>query len=121
MNRRVILLVEHDEALRDILQQAIEDFGFLAVVARDGAQALVQLARLTPAVVVLDTWAQAIGAADIVGHLKARAVIGVPILLLTDVEMDLTLLGPLGAGADSYLVKPFDLDVFETRLVQLCN
>jgi two-component system response regulator MprA len=107
--------VDDDRAVRDALRRALTLAGYEAQGAEGGAEAIELVARELPDVVVLD-----LGMPDIDGLEVCRRLrlLGnrVPILMLTArVEVSDRVAG-LDAGADDYLLKPFDVDELNARL-----
>src|SRR5579884_554689 len=110
-----ILVVDDDRGLRDVLRRALQLGGYEVRLADSGAAALAAIASETPEAVVLD-----IGLPDIDGlevcRLLRREGNRVPVLMLTAREAVSDRIDGLDAGADDYLVKPFDVDELKARL-----
>jgi two-component system response regulator MprA len=110
-----ILIVDDDRSLRDALRRALALGGYETVSAEDGEEALVQLTTATPDAVVLD-----VGLPDIDGLEVCRRLRGsgsrVPVLMLTARDAIADRIDGLDAGADDYLVKPFDVGELKARL-----
>jgi len=110
-----VLVVDDDRAVRDALRRALTLGGYEVQTAEGGAEAIERVAQDLPDAVVLD-----IGMPDVDGLEVCRRLrlLGnrVPILMLTArVEISDRVAG-LDAGADDYLVKPFDVDELKARL-----
>jgi two-component system, OmpR family, response regulator MprA len=110
-----ILVVDDDRAVRDALRRVLALAGYDVESAEDGSEALDAVDQLAPDAVVLD-----IGMPGLDGFEVCRRVreLGnrVPILMLTArVEIADRVAG-LDAGADDYLVKPFDNEELKARL-----
>ena len=110
-----ILVVDDDRAVRDALRRALTLAGYEVQTAEDGQQALTQVATAVPDAVVLD-----VGLPDIDGLEVCRRLRGagnrVPILMLTARDAVADRIDGLDAGADDYLVKPFDVGELKARL-----
>jgi two-component system, OmpR family, response regulator MprA len=110
-----VLVVDDDRAVRDALRRALALGGYEVSTADSGAQAIEHVAQAIPDAVVLD-----IGLPDIDGLEVCRRVrlLGnrVPILMLTAREAISDRVTGLDAGADDYLVKPFDVEELKARL-----
>jgi two-component system phosphate regulon response regulator OmpR len=101
-----LLVVDDDERIRGLLQKFLMRNGFLVTIARDGAQARRLLAGLEFDMVVLDVMMPGIDGIALTRELRERLV--VPILLLTAQGETASRIEGLEAGADDYLVKPFE-------------
>ena len=110
-----LLVVDDDRALRDVLRRTLSLAGYEVRVADTGASALAEVASGIPDAVVLD-----IGLPDIDGlevcRLLRREGNRVPVLMLTARDAVSDRIDGLDAGADDYLVKPFDVDELKARL-----
>jgi two-component system response regulator MprA len=110
-----LLVVDDDRALRDALRRALTLGGYDVRLAETGAGALAEIAGAVPDAVVLD-----IGLPDIDGlevcRLLRREGNRVPVLMLTARDAVADRIDGLDAGADDYLVKPFDIDELKARL-----
>jgi two-component system response regulator MprA len=110
-----LLVVDDDRAVRDALRRVLTLAGYDVETAEDGSEAIEQIVRAVPDAVVLD-----VGMPELNGLEVCRRVrlLGnrVPILMLTArVEIEDRVAG-LDAGADDYLVKPFDNSELKARL-----
>jgi len=107
--------VDDDRALRDVLRRALSLAGYEVMLAETGAGALAEVAGVVPDAVVLD-----VGLPDIDGlevcRLLRREGNRVPVLMLTARDAVSDRIDGLDAGADDYLVKPFDIDELKARL-----
>jgi len=102
-----LLVVDDDRGLRDVLRRALTLSGYEITLAENGSEALSALSSDVPDAMVLD-----VGLPDFDGlevcRLIRREGNRVPVLMLTARDTV--------AGADDYLVKPFDIDELKARL-----
>jgi two-component system, OmpR family, response regulator QseB len=110
-----LLVVDDDRGLRDVLRRALELAGYEVRLTESGAGALSEVSSSLPDAVVLD-----VGLPDIDGlevcRLLRREGNRVPVLMLTARDTVSDRIDGLDAGADDYLVKPFDLDELAARI-----
>ncbi len=110
-----LLVVDDDRGLRDVLRRALSLAGYDVRLTETGAGALSEVASGAPDAVVLD-----IGLPDIDGLEVCRLLRSegnrVPVLMLTARDAVSDRIDGLDAGADDYLVKPFDIDELRARL-----
>ena len=101
-----LLVVDDDERIRGLLQKFLIRHGFLVSVARDAAQARRLLAGLEFDLLVLDVMMPGEDGISLTRDLRRR--LKVPILLLTAKGETGNKIEGFEAGADDYLVKPFE-------------
>ena len=101
-----LLVVDDDERIRGLLQKFLMRSGYLVTVARDAAQARRLLAGLDFDMIVLDVMMPGEDGITLTRELRTRHA--VPILLLTARGETANRIEGLEAGADDYLVKPFE-------------
>jgi two-component system phosphate regulon response regulator OmpR len=101
-----LLVVDDDERIRGLLQKFLIRNGFLVSVARDAAQARRLLAGLEFDMLVLDVMMPGEDGISLTRDLRRKMT--VPILLLTAKGETANRIEGLEAGADDYLVKPFE-------------
>jgi len=110
-----ILIVDDEPAVREALQRSLAFEGYDTQVAVDGADALEKATAYRPDLVVLD-----IQMPRMDGLTAARRIRGAgdttPILMLTARDTVGDRVTGLDAGADDYLVKPFELDELFARV-----
>jgi two-component system, OmpR family, response regulator MprA len=110
-----ILIVDDDRSLRDALRRALVLGGYDTVSAADGADALSQITRTRPDAVVLDVGLPDIDGLEVSRRLRTAGD-RTPILMLTARDAIEDRIDGLDAGADDYLVKPFDVGELKARL-----
>jgi two-component system, OmpR family, response regulator QseB len=115
-----VLIVEDDSDLVELLSGALRDEGYAVDVALDGQRGL-HLGLTRPYdVVVIDRGLPVLDGLDLLVRLRSRAVWS-RALILTALGTVHDRVDGLDAGADDYLVKPFDLDELSARLRALCR
>lgn len=101
-----LLVVDDDERIRGLLQKFLIRNGFLVSVARDAAQARRLLAGLDFDLLVLDVMMPGEDGISLTRALRQNLT--VPILLLTAKGETNNRIEGFEAGADDYLIKPFE-------------
>ncbi len=101
-----LLIVDDDERIRGLLQKFLMRGGFMVSVARDAAQARRILAGLEFDLIVMDVMMPGEDGVTLTRDLRKR--MQTPILLLTAKGETSNRIEGLEAGADDYLVKPFE-------------
>jgi two-component system response regulator MprA len=109
-----VLVVEDDEEIAQVLQRSLRLEGYEVRVAVDGETALDQSAAFNPDLVILDLGLPRIDGMEVARRL--RSADDVPILMLTARDALESRVEGLDAGADDYLVKPFERQELLARL-----
>jgi DNA-binding response OmpR family regulator len=110
-----ILIVEDEQHLADGLRFNLEAEGYEAEIAVDGAAALERVGATTFDAVVLDVMLPSVNGFEVASTMRDRQDY-TPILMLTARGQPEDVLQGFEAGADDYLPKPFDLNIFLARL-----
>jgi len=103
---RHILVVDDDARLRRLLQRYLTEHGYHVSAAADAADAKAALRNFAFDLMVLDVMMPGQDGISLTGELRGET--DLPILLLTALGETEDRVGGLAAGADDYLVKPFD-------------
>jgi two-component system OmpR family response regulator len=113
-----ILLVEDDPALSASLKQGLQQMGFAVELSRDGTEADAILSLRIFDLVVLDLGLPGLPGMEVLKRLRKRGV-ATPVLILTARDALQDRVAGLKAGADDYVLKPFDFEELEARLQAL--
>ncbi len=110
-----LLLAEDDQSVRESLERALRFEGYDVHAVTDGAQALEALITLEPEVIVLDVMMPGVDGLAACRRIREKGI-RTPVLMLTARHDVADRVAGLDAGADDYLVKPFDLEELLARL-----
>lgn len=110
-----LLLVEDDPMIGESVAEALIADGHAVDWVRDGRAAETSIAANEYALVLLDLGLPQRDGIDVLKGLRARKL-DVPVLIMTARDTVRDRIGGLDAGADDYLVKPFDLDELLARV-----
>jgi two-component system, OmpR family, response regulator MprA len=110
-----VLVVDDDRAVRESLRRSLEFNGYAVSLAQDGAEALAGISGTNPDAIVMDVMMPRL---DGIETTRALRSVGnqVPILVLTARDAVESRVEGLDAGADDYLVKPFERQELLARL-----
>jgi two-component system response regulator MprA len=110
-----VLIIDDDRALRDALRRALTLAGYEIDTAPSGEAGLTRLAEERPDAVVLDIGLGGMDGLEACRRLRAAGD-RIPVLMLTARDSVDDRIDGLDAGADDYLVKPFDVGELKARL-----
>src|SRR2546427_4434153 len=110
-----ILVVDDEPAVRDSLDRALRLEGYKVELAADGTEALDSLGKQTVDAIVLDLMMPRVGGLEVCRRLRSTGD-RTPVLILTARDAVADRVAGLDAGADDYVVKPFDLNELSARL-----
>jgi type II secretory ATPase GspE/PulE/Tfp pilus assembly ATPase PilB-like protein/CheY-like chemotaxis protein len=112
-----ILLVEDEEQLRRVMRDLLEREGYVVAEARDGVQALDQVDRHAPDLVMLDLNLPGLDGYTVLEQLRSRnATARIPIIVLTAKGDEDNEVRVFELGADDFLTKPFRARALSARL-----
>jgi two-component system response regulator QseB len=110
-----ILLVEDDDLLGGGVRDALERSRYAVAWVSDGRQALAALRASAFDLVILDLGLPGVDGLEVLRNLRAGGG-ATPVLVLTARDTAPQRVAGLDAGADDYLVKPFDVDELLARV-----
>jgi len=114
--KRTILVVDDDAAQRRLLGDFVRSLGFRTEEAVSAEEALEQIRRAMPDMVLLDVRLPGISGIEALGEI--RKIAGDLLVLLITAHGDLRqAVEAMKSGADDYLLKPLDLDELEAAVV----
>ena len=112
----LILLVEDNRQIAEMVGEFLERRGYSVDFAQDGVSGLHLAVSNSYDVVVLDLMLPGIDGLDVCRKLRGDAKKSTPVLMLTARDTPADRIAGLDAGADDYLVKPFDFGELLARV-----
>lgn len=110
-----VLAVEDNPKLLKLLSHLLEKEGFTIVSAGGGKEALARYAEHKPDIICLDVVMEDMSGISICKQIRAQDA-KATILLISSKSRDVDVAEGLAAGANEYIVKPFDLSSMNTRM-----
>jgi CheY-like chemotaxis protein len=101
--RASVLVVDDDEAIRDVIAEVLRDEGYSVVCAENGAEALREIGRQKrPDLVLLDLMMPVMSGWEVLEHLQeSEELKRIPVVIVSAMT---------APGASEHLAKPIDLD-----------
>ena len=117
--KQTILLVEDHAPLAQTVGSYLEASGFIVDYAADGLIAMHLAVTQSFDAIVLDVKLPGLSGMEVCRRLRSEARLATPIIMMTARDRLTDKLEGFDAGADDYLVKPFDLPELEARIRSL--
>lgn len=113
MNRYKILVVEDDTSVRNLMLTTLKAHGYQYLVAKDGAEALLEASSHNPDIVLLDLGLPDMDGVEIIKNIRSWS--NMPIIVVSARSEDSDKIAALDAGADDYITKPFSVEELLAR------
>ncbi len=111
------LVVDDSESVRQVVRRILESFDLDVIEAANGREELDVCARGMPDGIVLDWNMPVMNGYDFLNELRASAAGFRPAVVFCTTESELSQIkAALTAGADEYIIKPFDIEVLREKL-----
>lgn len=112
-----ILVVEDEDSLATLLQYNLQKEGYDVALAGDGEEALIRVEERLPDLMVLDWMLPKVSGIEVCRRLRQRnETRNLPIIMLTARGEETDRIRGLDTGADDYVVKPFSMTEFASRV-----
>ena len=113
-----LLVVEDDPTIAGFVRQGLEELGYTVEIVGDGRAGEAEALTAAYDLIILDIMLPGQSGIEVCRHLRRRGV-GTPVLMLTALSATTSKVDGLEAGADDYLVKPFEFDELAARIKAL--
>jgi len=117
MDTKTILLADDEEDIKVVVRLYLESKGYNIVTAFDGLDAIEQVKREKPDLILLDVMMPVMNGYEVAARVRAdEASKSIPIVMLSAATHEEAVKKALEAGANDYLMKPFDPVVLEETI-----
>jgi two-component system chemotaxis response regulator CheY len=117
---KTCLVVDDSEVVRKIARRILEEIGFDVTEAEDGGQALDACGKSLPNAVLLDWNMPVMDGYEFLGSLRRMPGGDQPKVVFCTTENNIDQIArALNAGADEYIMKPFDKDIISAKFQQV--
>ncbi|TWH47424.1 response regulator transcription factor [Sporomusa sp. KB1] len=106
MTGKTVLLVDDEQAIRELLALYLNKEGFTVHEAADGAEALIKNQEYKPDIIILDIMMPVLDGLEVCRQIRKFS--NIPIIMLTSRAEDEDRIMGLELGADDYVTKPFN-------------
>jgi two-component system phosphate regulon response regulator PhoB len=120
MAKGSVLVVEDDRDIGELLEYNLARNGYEVRVATTGEEALEEVRKRSPDLIILDLMLPGVDGIDVCRMLRADPdTAAIPILMLTARDQEADIVTGLEIGADDYMTKPFSVRVLLARVKAL--
>ncbi|PKL63619.1 MAG: hybrid sensor histidine kinase/response regulator [Methanomicrobiales archaeon HGW-Methanomicrobiales-3] len=119
---RKILVVEDSRTQAEYLRHILENEGYRVTLAENGNEALEQIAIDRPSIIFTDIVMPELDGYDLCRRIKAdEKTAKIPVILVTQLFDPADVIRGLEAGADDFIIKPFEAGYIRTRLATILS
>jgi two-component system chemotaxis response regulator CheY len=116
---RTCLVVDESRVIRKVARRIIEDMGFDVGEAADGAEALAWCRGAMPDAILLEWNLPVIDGVNFVRQLRKEPSGAAPVVVFCTGRNSIAEINEaLEAGADEYMMKPFDADILKAKFAE---
>ena len=114
------LVVDDSRVVRKVARRILEDLQFVIEEAIDGKTAMDACLRKMPDAILLDWNMPGLSGIDFLRQLRRMKDGSKPVVVFCTTENDIAhIREAIGAGANEYIMKPFDGDILESKMIQV--
>jgi two-component system chemotaxis response regulator CheY len=116
---KTCLVVDDSRVIRKVARRILEGLGFEIAEAADGVEAMAWCRTAMPEAILLDWNMPVMDGLSFLRELRREPDGHEPVVVFCTVENDVEHIGQaLDAGADEYIMKPFDGDILEDKFIE---
>jgi two-component system chemotaxis response regulator CheY len=117
---KTCLVVDDSRVVRKVARRIVEDLGFACVEAENGQEAYDECEKQMPDSILLDWNMPVMSGIDFLEKLRQMENGSSPKVVFCTTENDINhIQRALQAGANEYIMKPFDSEIIESKFLQI--
>lgn len=117
---KTCMIVDDSRTIRMVARRIVEALDFATVEAENGQEALNACKSSMPDVILLDWHMPVMTGIEFLRALRGIAQITQPVVVFCTTESDMTRIKEaIEAGANEFIMKPFDADIIESKFAQV--
>jgi len=114
-----ILIADSHPIISKMLCLKLRKAGYNAQIAPDGVQAMKLFNNKQPDLVITDLLLPFVSGSELIVHIREKLSSQVPIIVLSNIKLENTIVEVFNLGADDYITKPFMPDEIVARTKRL--
>ncbi len=114
-----ILIAEDDPVMLALIGKQLENDNYTVIATKDGNEALTALETFTPDLVITDLLMPFTSGLELIGIIRSNHGTNIPIIVLSALDEEATVMEAFTIGADDFLTKPFKGSELSIRIKRL--
>lgn len=114
-----ILIAEDEAIMLSLLEKNLRDDGYEVMIATDGQQAIEKFKAFKPDLVITDILMPYVSGLELIGLIKSYVEQNTPVIVLSAMGQEATVLEAFNIGADDFITKPFNPSELTLRVKRL--
>jgi len=120
MEKKLCMVVDDSGVVRKVSRRILESLGYEVVEAEDGKIALAVAEQHNPTLILLDWNMPVMSGIDFLREFRKKKDMNTVKVIFCTTENDITkIMTAMEAGANEYIMKPFDEEIIKTKLTQM--
>ncbi|MBA4304070.1 MAG: response regulator [Sphingobacteriaceae bacterium] len=111
-----ILVVEDERMMLKVIEFRLKKDGFDVLIAEDGKAGIEAIKNWHPDVIITDIMMPYISGLELIAYTRNDLQLKVPIIVLSAVGLEKTVVEAFGLGADDFITKPFSAEELSIRV-----
>ena len=116
-----VLIIEDERLMLKVIEFRLKKDGFDVRIAEDGKEGLNQISTWQPDIIVTDIMMPFISGLEIISTVRQQYKLDIPIIILSAVGLEKTVVEAFGLGADDFITKPFSAEELSIRVRKNLN
>lgn len=117
-----IVVAEDEPGMLMLLEQSLKNFGYTVHAAHDGREALKLIEQKSPDLILTDIMMPFTSGLDVIGIVRSSTQFShIPIIVLSAIEEESTVMQAFNLGADDFVTKPFAPNELSIRVRRLLS
>lgn len=114
-----VLVCEDDEMVLKMVEFNLQKEGYEVHLAKDGKEALEKISGLRPDIIITDIMMPYLTGLEIVHQVRKQLGLITPIIIVSSIGLEKTVLEAFQLGADDFITKPFSPNELSVRVKKL--
>jgi len=114
-----ILICEDDEMVLKMVEFKLRKEGYEVHLAHDGKEAAQKIQEVKPDLIITDIMMPYLNGLEIVNHVRKTLKFTTPIIIVSSIGLEKTVLEAFQLGADDFITKPFSPNELSVRVKKL--